>query len=298
MSPRMQGLLLRFLETGEIEKVGSERITTAGNVRVISATHRNLHDGIAKGGFREDLYYRLNVISLVVPPLREHKEDIPALVDFFIRRAAAQAASQSQDPPFVAPFISPETMAALMAHSWPGNVRELNNVIERLMVGRNVLNVIGPARDSRGPGLEAAVDPQRSSAATPSMREAERGRTVADDLFKMVVKDGQPFWTTVYPMYMRREIARGDMRGLIHRGLEEARGNYRIVLRLFNIESKDYKRFLNFLRKHDCRLPFKDYRRGRGSESNAGLRPSDADVRTDASLVTDSSAEIRNPQDL
>jgi hypothetical protein len=89
----------------------------------------------------------------------------------------------------------------------------------------------------------------------------ERRRTVADDLFGRLMKEGKPFWASVYPMYMNREITRNDMRGLVHKGLEEARGNYMIVLRLFNMEPKDYKRFLNFLRKHDCRLPFKDYRK-------------------------------------
>jgi transcriptional regulator with PAS, ATPase and Fis domain len=282
MSPRMQGLLLRFLETGEIEKVGSDRVTVGGNVRIISATHRNLREGIANGRFREDLYYRLNVISLVVPPLREHKEDFPLLVVFFIRKAAAQSASQRAEPPFVARAISPETMDALMAHSWPGNVRELNNVLERLMVGRsNAVDFSYQVRDIRVGG--APADPQQEPARRfQPVHEAKRERTIADDLFNSLVKDGQPFWTTVYPMYMRREIARSDMRGLVHRGLEEARGNYRIVLRLFNIESKDYKRFLNFLRKHDCRLPFKDYRRG---ESTGQPRTDASDRHTAEPLL-------------
>jgi hypothetical protein len=67
--------------------------------------------------------------------------------------------------------------------------------------------------------------------------------------------------TTVYPLYMNREITRNNVRELVHKGLEQARGNYTIVLKLFNMESRDYKRFLNFLRKHDCQLPFKEYRR-------------------------------------
>ena len=88
----------------------------------------------------------------------------------------------------------------------------------------------------------------------------ERRRTVADDLFKRLVEERESFWTAVYPQYMNREITRSNVRDLVHKGLEEARGNYKIVLKLFNMESNDYKRFLNFLRKHDCQLPFKDYR--------------------------------------
>ena len=74
------------------------------------------------------------------------------------------------------------------------------------------------------------------------------------------VEERESFWTAVYPLYMQREITRGNVRDLVRKGLEEARGNYKIVARLFNMEQRDYKRFLNFLRKHDCQLPFKEYR--------------------------------------
>ena len=84
--------------------------------------------------------------------------------------------------------------------------------------------------------------------------------TVTDDLFKRLVDDRESFWTAVYPLYMSREITKSQVRDLVRKGLEEARGNYRIVLRLFNMENRDYKRFLSFLRKHDCQLPFKEYR--------------------------------------
>ena len=70
----------------------------------------------------------------------------------------------------------------------------------------------------------------------------------------------ESFWTVVYPLYMQREITRGNVRELVSKGLEEAHGNYKIVTRLFNMEPRDYKRFLNFLRKHDCQLPFRDFR--------------------------------------
>ena len=79
-------------------------------------------------------------------------------------------------------------------------------------------------------------------------------------MLKRVIEDRESFWTAVYPLYMNRDITRSNVRDLVRKGLEEARGNYKIVLRLFNMESRDYKRFLNFLRKHDCQLPFKEYR--------------------------------------
>ena len=88
----------------------------------------------------------------------------------------------------------------------------------------------------------------------------ERRRTVADDLYKRLVEGHESFWTAVYPLYMQREITRSNVRDLVRKGLEEARGNYKIVTRLFNMDTRDYKKFLNFLRKHDCQLPFKEYR--------------------------------------
>src|SRR5579864_5482047 len=84
MTLRMQGLLLRFLETGEIQKVGAERVAVAPNVRVIAATNRDLRELVGQGQFREDLFYRINVIHLVVPPLRERREDIPPLIDHLL----------------------------------------------------------------------------------------------------------------------------------------------------------------------------------------------------------------------
>jgi transcriptional regulator with PAS, ATPase and Fis domain len=272
MTLRMQGLLLRFLETGEIQKVGAERTGMATNVRILAATNRNLRDLIAQGLFREDLFYRLNVIHLVVPPLRERREDIPALIDHFMakyiaghengngtRNGNGDGASNGngarpaghQRVRGLVRAISPEAIVALCNYGWPGNVRELQNVIERLIVtGRR--ETIGV--EDLSPDLRVAT-----MAGGTRVRK-ERRRTVADDLFKKLTDDRESFWTTVYPLYMNREITRGNVRDLVHKGLEEARGNYKIVLRLFNMESRDYKRFLNFLRKHDCQLPFKEYR--------------------------------------
>jgi transcriptional regulator with PAS, ATPase and Fis domain len=255
MTLRMQGLLLRFLETGEIQKVGAERVSMVTNVRVIAATNRNLREMIGQGQFREDLFYRLNVIHIVVPPLRERRDDIPVLVEHFIRRYAGTLEINGNghgghDPRYIARDIAPAAVAALREYGWPGNVRELENVIERLVVTgrREVIQV-----EDLGPEI-------RTPSSTGTRPRKERRRTIADDLFKKLTEERESFWSTVYPLYMNREITRGNIRDLVHKGLEEARGNYKIVLRLFNMESRDYKRFLNFLRKHDCQLPFKEYR--------------------------------------
>jgi transcriptional regulator with PAS, ATPase and Fis domain len=284
MTVRMQGLLLRFLETGEVQKVGSDRIDTRVNVRVIASTNRSLSDMVAQGQFREDLFYRLNVIHLSVPPLRARREDIPQLVDYFLKRFSARRLNQagngngngngngsgsfqngnghangngngygSHSPAgdgARALTIPPEVLSVLSEHHWPGNIRELENVVERLVVTARS-NVV------RVEDLPPEVRAQRPGATHPMK---ERRRTIADDLYRRVVKEGESFWTTVYPMYMQREITKANVREVVRRGLEDARGNYKIVARLFNMEADDYKRFLNFLRKHDCQLPFKEFR--------------------------------------
>ena len=120
MSLRMQALLLRFLENGEVKPVGSDRVSAKVDVRVIAATNRNLADLVARGLFREDLMYRIMVVHLEVPPLRNRSEDIRDLVTHIIDRGSLSLE------------LSADAMSALEAYHWPGNVRELQNLIEQL----------------------------------------------------------------------------------------------------------------------------------------------------------------------
>ena len=240
MTLRMQGLLLRFLETGELQKVGAGAdVQATADVRVISATNRDLRQMIASGHFREDLLYRLNVVHLVVPPLRNRIEDIPLLVDSIVARLTPQGGCT----------VSREAMEALVRFAWPGNVRQLQNVLERLVV----------VSQGRAIGFEHLPAEIRTPVGD-GRPKIERRRTVADDLFKRLTSDKESFWTTVYPLYIQREITRSTVKEIIRRGLEDSGGNYKIVARMFNMDPGDYKRFLNFLRKHHCQLPFKQFR--------------------------------------
>jgi two-component system response regulator AtoC len=123
ISPAMQAKLLRVLQEHEIKRVGGVE-TTRIDVRVVAATNKNLEDLVSEKKFREDLFYRLNVVSVHLPPLRERSEDIPLLADHFLRKYAAE----NQKPLFRA---SPESIDILIRYRWPGNVRELENVLER-----------------------------------------------------------------------------------------------------------------------------------------------------------------------
>jgi hypothetical protein len=111
----------------------------------------------------------------------------------------------------------------------------------------------------------------------------ERRRTVSDDLLQRLLEERESFWTVVYPLFMRREITKADVRELVRKGLEEARGNYKMVARIFNMEPRDYKRFLNFLRKHDCQVPFKEYRQY--DTTTQGPSRQDQDFRSQSHVV-------------
>jgi len=125
LKPEVQVKLLRVIQEREIERVGGSRSIPI-DVRIICATNVDLKQAVARGTFREDLYYRLNVMPIAVPPLRERREDIPLLVAHFIRRYNQQLNKRVEG-------LSPEALAALREYAWPGNVRELQNVIERLV---------------------------------------------------------------------------------------------------------------------------------------------------------------------
>jgi DNA-binding NtrC family response regulator len=133
VSPQLQGSLLRLLQAREIRPVGSDK-TVAVDVRVIAATNRNLQELIDAGSFREDLFYRLSVFTISLPPLRERPEEIPLLTHHFMRRFAEEFGKPIDS-------ITPQAMAVLEAHDWPGNVRELEHAVERAVLlteGRTV----------------------------------------------------------------------------------------------------------------------------------------------------------------
>ncbi len=126
MSLKTQSKVLRTLDEGRFEPVGSDEGVRV-DTRVIAATNKDLEDEISKGNFREDLFYRLNVVPFYVPPLRDRKEDIPLLVRHFLKEFSSQYNRRSKD-------ISDDAIDTLMRYSWPGNVRELRNVIERIVI--------------------------------------------------------------------------------------------------------------------------------------------------------------------
>src|SRR6202171_6332526 len=174
--PGLQPKLLRVLHEQEFERLGSTR-THRVDVRLVAATNRNLVDMVKRNQFRSDLYYRLNVFPILLPPLRSRHEDIPALVEHFVEIYARRMDKQIE-------HIPPETMAALCSYQWPGNIRELQNFIER-----SVILSSGSALHSPLASLDAAAETESVEAIT--LEQAER-----DHIRKIL---GQTRWVVAGP---------------------------------------------------------------------------------------------------
>ena len=170
LPPALQAKLLHVLQDFQFSRVGGHELLEI-DTRVVAATNRDLEEAMARGEFREDLYYRLNVVEITVPPLRERREEIPALVAWFLGKFNAQYGRHKQ--------LAPETLTRLMDHTWSGNVRELENIIRRMVVladGEQSFE----AQFARGRST-GAVHPQPSLSVTESLREiARRGAREAE----------------------------------------------------------------------------------------------------------------------
>ena len=265
MSLRMQALLLRFLETGEIHRVGSDRTHIRVDVRLVAATNRNLLDMVEQGTFRLDLYYRLDVIPLRVPPLRDRVDDVPVLLQYFLDELARRENVQ-------APVISTEAMGYLQQYKWPGNVRELRNCAERLIV-RTHGRVVQP--EDLTPSMCRTAPEQPA----PGARGGAKLTTV---LMDRILKEGGSFWSVVHAPFMARDLTREEVRAIVAEGLERTAGSYKQLVALLNMPPQDYKAFLTFLRKHDCHMAFQRFRSGVPS------RPAVAETR---SIRDDSSVD-------
>jgi DNA-binding NtrC family response regulator len=248
MGPHMQALLLRFLESGELQRVGSDAPRTRVDVRVICATNQDLAEMVEKGAFREDLFYRINVVHLQVPALRERVEDIRPLVQHLSEQSGHSLT------------FSDETLKQFERYRWPGNVRQLQNLIEQLssqVTERPVeLSDLPPTIVTKPLGH---FDVRH-----------ERRRSIAGDLYDGLTVGDVRFWEDLHPLFTQRDITRADLRQLIRQGLSTTAGSYRGLLQLFGMEAHDYKRLLNFLAAHDCLVDYREYRPAQTGAAGSG----------------------------
>ena len=214
MDTRLQAKLLQVLQDGEVQPLGSSRIVNV-NVRIMAATHRDLQAAIAQGSFREDLYYRVSVINITIPPLRERRDEIIRLAEELLERHVVPGASAPQIP---------ETLRrAMLAHSWPGNVRELENVMRRFLVYQDAELLAAELGDPSAPHkLRLAV----ASTPTPPCSPLATGRVSFDHF---------------------AEASRSAESKLLLETLESVRWNRRHAASLLDI---DYKALLYKLQKH------------------------------------------------
>jgi DNA-binding NtrC family response regulator len=172
-------------------------------------------------------------------------------------------------------------MGLLTGHAWPGNVRELKNVVERMVLKANG-QTIRPT--------DLPADVFRSlvpGGSSPAPRSAHAGPpSLADTLVARMLEQRESFWSAVYPMFMSRDMTRDDLRKIVEIGLQNTSGNYRLLTQLFNMPENNYKRFLSFLRKHECHLPFQRFRVAPGPASpNAHRTPADPPAREAAEVA-------------
>jgi transcriptional regulator with GAF, ATPase, and Fis domain len=216
-SRRFQAKLLRVLQDKQLRRLGD--VTTRKlDLGVIAATNCDLWTMVRSGDFREDLYYRLNVFPIQVPPLRRRIEDVPLLVEHMLRGRKE---------------MSHLAMAKLLRYSFPGNIRELENIVEAA-----VYTAGGPLIHAHDVFLREVQD-------DGTLEELPAGN----------------FWECVARPYSERRITKNHVERLIRRGLEQTHGSYRKLLPLFQMPESDYKRFMDFLRRHHCNIDFRQFRK-------------------------------------
>jgi transcriptional regulator with PAS, ATPase and Fis domain len=176
MSPALQVKLLRVLQDGTFMPVGGTKQIRV-DVRVVAATNRNLEEMVKAGTFREDLYYRLNVVNLSLPPLRERRGDVPLLVEFFLKKVSEKSGKALKE-------IAPEAMSALESFSWPGNIRQLENELQRayVMAGKDSVITracLSPAVVASGSTAEGDVEFPQEGKLKDVLESVERDMIVA-----------------------------------------------------------------------------------------------------------------------
>jgi transcriptional regulator with GAF, ATPase, and Fis domain len=217
-SKRFQAKLLRVLQERQVRRLG-DLTPRDVDLRVIAATNADIACMVRSGDFREDLFYRLNVFPIQVPPLRRRLDDVPLLVEHLLRGRKR---------------CSRDALLKLQSYPFPGNVRELENVVEQA-----VYQAAGEIIQA-----EHITLPQET--------------TRLDETCTLMTGD---FWESIARPFADRLITRAHLEQVIRRGLTETNGSYKRLIKHFKMPETDYKRFMDFLRRHRCNVDYRQYRR-------------------------------------
>jgi transcriptional regulator with PAS, ATPase and Fis domain len=218
----IQAKLLRLIDKKRYTRLG-DSVERQAAVRIIAATNKDLRKLVEHNLFREDLYFRLNVLPIVIPPLRERSEDIP---DFLAE--SSHLLRQKK--------LSNEAIKILVNYSWPGNIRELQSVLTR----------VGIDYEGDKIGVEIAEFVEKKYISPKGIPKCEKLNEIWQRL-----KEGGTFWEEVKEPFLHRELNRSEVRTILDSGLNECGRKYKNVIRLFNLEEKEYHRFMSFLNEHD-----------------------------------------------
>ena len=249
LSLGLQGKLLRVLQEREVRRLG-ETITRKIDVQVFAATNRELPEAVRRGRFRKDLYYRLNAMEILLPPLRERTEDIPLLLQWFLNRTAEAEGGRVK-------VFSREASALLSQYAYPGNVRQLKNIVLSsyyLAPGRIIEMDHVPAEVRDGHQDPAAV------------LQAEGG---SQQLYRQILQGEGTFDDLVKKPFLERRINSGMVRKILHRALTETGGRYRDAFRLLKVRDRDYSVAMAFLKRQGCYLNFRPYRKAHRARAAA-----------------------------
>ena len=234
----LQSRLLRVLEDKHIRRLGetSERRVDA---RVVAATNQPLKKRVRQGKFREDLYHRLNVYQLEIPPLRERPSDIALLSDHFLQGVNQREGRESR--------LSPQAVTLLTEYPFPGNVRELKNVVESVYYL------------SQGKTITAEEVSARFSSSILSVEKL--APSCAELIVEDLVAGRAEFWQAVRDPFLKRDLSRGEVRKIMSIGLSACGGTYRRLVEYFHLPANDYRKLLAFLSNHACKVDFRPFRK-------------------------------------
>ncbi|MFQ5740006.1 MAG: sigma 54-interacting transcriptional regulator [Acidobacteriota bacterium] len=231
-----QSRLLRVLEEKAIRRIGEHRERPV-DVRMVAATNQPLERLVREGSFRADLYHRLNVYQIVVPPLRQRASDIPLLAQHFLEELSREEGTEKK--------MTSDALSNLLDYPFPGNVRELRNVIESAY------------HLSPGSTLTLREVSNRLVAEPTAGSQANRR---AEGLVEALALGRASFWDDVKEPFLERELCRADVRAVVSSGLAASGGSYRRLVEYFHLPARDYKRLLTFLSHHGCKVDFRPFR--------------------------------------
>jgi DNA-binding NtrC family response regulator/tetratricopeptide (TPR) repeat protein len=235
----LQAKLLRVIQERELRRIGETKGRSI-DVRLIVASNQNLEALVEAGKFRKDLLYRLNVLHIKVPSLRNRREDIPMLAHAFLKKLNTTNNTKKY-------FVS-EVIEHLCTQAFPGNVRELQNAIERaFFLAKGIMITRVP--------LEAQGSP------------ADKSADEVQTWFKEISEGRKDFWSVIHNRYKRRDISREKVVAFVDFGLRSTRGSYKTMASSFRLKEKEYRRFMDFLRRNDCLLDFRPYRKAATARS-------------------------------